>query len=264
MLPVYKAETFKKMLSGGTTRPWLVLVSIEGRPTPYVVKLYNKIDLQQSHCVAKDVFCSILATEFGLDTPSPALIQFPDSFIEQLPEDKKVELKRRDDRIKFGCVLIEGDFMHIDTLGRDSVKKYPVESIYAFDNLTINADRHIQKPNILFQGINAFLIDHEKTFTVNEYRIESFNNNVWNYNKEVHIFYKHLKNGKKEDKVQYFQEFQEKLEVINFDVLDKYFEQLAPHGHINEEVYYTIKEYLCHLQKNANKFVNLLRIGLLQ
>lgn len=259
MLPIYKALSFDKILEGGSTHPWLVVVRAGDSLTPYVVKLYKKKDIDKTFSVAKDVFCSILAKQFELDTPDSALIEFTDSFIRGLPIEIKAELDKKDSRIKFGCQFIEGSFQYLEDLHRDSLKKYQVETIYAFDNLIKNSDRRIGKSNILLKGTNSYLIDHELTFTVNSSTIEDFKKNVWIYFKSNHIFYKFLSKGSAIERQTYFQDFEDSLNGINFDVLDSYNEQLINLGHHTEENYSVIKEYLCFLKQNSKKFVSLLR-----
>ncbi len=259
MLPIYKAISFDKVLDGGSTRPWLVVVRAGDALTPYVVKLYKKQHVDQSFSVAKDVFCSILAKEFELETPEAALIEFSDAFIKGLPPEIRAELVAKDKRIKFGCQFIEGAFQYLEDLHRDNLKKYQIETIYAFDNLIKNSDRRIGKSNILLKGTSSYLIDHELTFTVNASTIEDFKNNVWVYFKANHIFYNFLTKGSLVDKRTYFQDFEDSIKGINFDVLDSYNEQLIKFGHHTEENYSILKEYLCHIKQNSSKFVFLLR-----
>ncbi|HEX7414341.1 MAG TPA: HipA family kinase [Bacteroidia bacterium] len=259
MLPILKAQGFEKILTGGSTRPWLIVVFIEHQPFPYVVKLYNKKDIDQSHSVAKDVYSSILATNFGLNTPKPALIEFTESFIKSLSHDIKEELSKKDVRLKFGCEFIDGSFAYIDTLHRESLRKYDFENIYMFDNLIKNTDRKPKKSNILLKGTAAYLIDHELTFPINEHTISEFNDNKIVYWKENHIFYNYLKNSHINDKKEYFKDFSKKLSETDFNILDSYAKQMISYKHDNEHNFSIIKNYLCLLKQNSDKFANLVR-----
>lgn len=260
MLPIYKAQGFDKIIEGGgRTRPWLVLVFIESQPIPYVVKLYSKKDIDQSCSVANDVYSSILATHFELNTPKPALIEFTDNFIKSLPLDIRAELEKKDGRIKFGCEFIDGAFAYEDTLQRGNLNKYDFENIYIFDNLLRNADRRIINPNILLKGTTAYLIDHESTLSVTENTITQFNESKWVYNHTNHIFYNHLKNSHINDKKSFFADFAKKLSKTDFNILDSYANQMFTFNHDNETNFLTIKDYLRTLQKNSDKFANLVR-----
>ncbi len=241
---------------GGGSRPWQVIVSIEGMPVPYVVKLYKKEYIDNYFTVAKEVYASIIASQLKINTPSPALIDFPNEFISSLPSQLQDELYSKDQRLKFGTKLITGSFQYIDTL---PLNKYNlIDSIYAFDNLIKNGDRRHEKPNILLKGKEIFAIDHEISFTISN-AIEQFKENIWVYNKEAHIFYRHLKNKSIGEKKLLFSDFKYYLTQIDFNILDSYFEQLRKIGHDNDYNYSQIKAYLCEMKRNAEKFVQQLK-----
>ena len=260
MLPIYQAQSFVRILKGGSTKPWAVIVKDGKKLIPYAVKLYKTKDIEKSFSVAKDVYCSVLAQEFDLDTPAPALIEFSDDFIDSLSQAQKNELGKADNRIKFGCKLIDGAFQYSETLHRNSLEKYQIEAIYAFDNLIKNGDRRRDgKPNILMKGIKAYLIDHELTLEGLEQAIKDFSDSQWGYWKERHIFYPYLYSSNKSKKIAYFENFKDSLMEIDFNILDSYYYQLIDYKHYTEYDFVILKEYLCLIQKNPDKFVNLLR-----
>lgn len=264
MLPVLKAISYEGELEGGSTFPWKVIVSEGGGITTYAVKLYKKKAVDESFCVAKDVFSSVLATQFELETPEPALIEFPKSFIDGLSDKQKEELSKKDGRLKFGCKLIDGALPYLDTLHKNSLEKYPVDTIYAFDNFIKNGDRKVQegKSNILMKETKAYLIDHENSLNGLLQAINIFPND-WVYWQTNHIFYSYLYKSRPDTKLRYFENFLEILKGVNFDILDTYGAQLRKIGHHNEEEYFTMKEYFTTLQQRPEKFVNLLRQKLL-
>jgi hypothetical protein len=259
MLPIYKAQGFEKVLLGGKTRPWVIYVFIENQPFSYVVKLYKEKDVNENHTVAKEVYSSVLASSFGLSTPRPALIEFTDGFVKSLPIDLRAELSKRDDRIKFGCENIDASFAYIDTINRPSLRKYDFENIFIFDNLILNADRRDINPNILLKGNDAYLIDHELTFPLNENTIAHFKSNYWVYNTKGHIFYNYLKNSNITEKKGFFLDFSEKLKKTDFNILDSYSDQMIKFKHDNPHNYSDIKNYLCTIKQNSDKFANLVR-----
>jgi len=258
MLPVYKAQTFTKILEGGSTYPWLVLVNVNGSPIPYVVKLYTKAHIRDNFSVAKDVLTHVIAKQFKLSTPDAALIEFDEEFLSILPISLRASLDSKDDKIKFGTKLIDGAFQYIETLHKNYLQKFDIETVYAFDNLVKNTDRRKEKSNILLQGTNAYVIDHELTLLVNEKTIEQFHDNTWIYFSPNHIFFDALKDQNVDIKKKYFIKFHELLKTVNFDVLDSYYKQLLNNQHIDDYTYYGIKNYLCTIQKHSEKFINLL------
>lgn len=256
MLPIYKAYNFDHIISGGSTRPWQVLVGVHGSPIPFVVKLYKKDYVDQNKTVAKEIYCSILASKFGIKTPSPALIEFPNDFISTLPGNLQEELYSKDQRLKFGTYYIQGSFQFNETL-HPLTKFNNIEKIYAFDNLIKNGDRKPEKPNVLLKGNDIYVIDHELSFAVNNDTINMLNDNKWVYFKENHIFYRHLKDKNLSEKKVMFKGFSDSLTQINFDILDPYYEQLRKLGHDNDVHYLGLKDYLRSVQRNREKFVQL-------
>lgn len=249
-------------MPGGATRPWLVYVNVEGAPLPYVVKMYLKKDIEQIGSVSKDVYCSVLATEMGLETPAPALIKFTKPFIKSLSNKMRIKLPGVDTRLKFGCKLIDATYQYDLSLPDSALDKYDTESIFAFDQLVLNADRNNRKPNILLKGTSAYLIDHEKTLLINQKTFDNFDNNSINhYLLKNHIFYNHLRGRRVATRNEYFKSFSRNLRNLNVDILDEYVYQLEGAGHPIED-YDFIKEYLKNIQQNGDKFVSLLKAEL--
>ena len=72
---------------------------VDGERKPYVVKLFTTDDVDHDNTVAREVFGSVLATEFELPVPQPALVNFSRDFVRTLPEDIRKILYQRDDRL---------------------------------------------------------------------------------------------------------------------------------------------------------------------
>lgn len=257
MIPVYQAIEFKEEMIGGSTRPWQVTVLKNGIPASYVVKLYTEKNNDQNCTVFKECVCSCLAKEFDLQTPEPALIDFTSQFIDTLPDNFKTVLKLKDPRLKFATELLEPPYQNYSpSLQEKYLKTYDIGSIYAFDNLILNVDRRTDKPNLLFKGESAVLIDHELTLATCENTLtELKNNHIWAHNYKRHIFYEVLRNMNflKEDGG--FEEFSYYLrKLINFNIIDTIMDQLNDLGQ-PIDAYISIKNYLCAIQEKTPIFI---------
>lgn len=260
MIPIYNAIGFVDELKGGATYPWVITVLVEGQLEPYVVKLYKRDYVYKYFVIASEVYSSILAEAFGLGTPKPALIKFSEEFLNTLTAERKESLSGKNSEYKFGCQFIKsGSFQYVETLRREDFKGINIELIYAFDNLIKNGDRTKEKPNFLWNKSNLHLIDHERTFVINERTLEDFNNSQWVYWQEQHIFYNILKSYNLKEKSILFENFKSLLNNINFAILEPYYEQLLGLNLVDEERNYWINEYLCTVQQNKDKYVNILR-----
>lgn len=260
MLPIYEAISFdKRIKKGGSTHPWIVKVQAENEIASYVVKIFTSKHIEQYNPVINEVLASILASEFNLLVPDPALIYFSDSFIELLSSEYQDELLSKDQRIKFGCRYLEGGAIYTPDLSRNFLKRYEIESIFAFDNLIQNVDRRDIKPNILLYSKEAYLIDHELSLsTITDIFIENFLKGQWSYNSERHIFLPYLKTQTFQSKQNCFNTFFEYLRRLDVNILDAYLDQLDSEGYDTEN-HIWIKRHLIAIKQNSDKFVNLLK-----
>ena len=260
MIPIYQAIEFKEEMIGGSTRPWQVIVLKNGTPTSYVVKLYTEKNNEQNCTVFKECVCSHLAREFDLQTPEPALIDFTPQFIETLPEKFQAILRLKDPRLKFGTELLESPYQNYSpSLQEKYLKTYDIGSIYAFDNLILNVDRRTDKPNLLFKGESAVLIDHELTLATTKNTLNQLtNNNIWSHHYKRHIFYEILKNLNFTENAGLFDDFSYYLtDLVNFKFVDTIMEQLDDLGH-PIDAYISIKNYLCSVQEKMTLFIQLI------
>ena len=98
MLPIYQAESFRRVLDkGGRTKPWLILVRTEAGTVPYVVKLFEPNAIADRDAVANEVLGNILAREFQLPVPQAALIEFNDTFLATVSDSSLLDVLERAD-----------------------------------------------------------------------------------------------------------------------------------------------------------------------
>lgn len=264
MLPVYQAIEFKGVMEGGSTRPWQVTVLENGVPAGYVVKLYSEANNEQNYTVFKECVCSCLANEFDLQTPDPALIEFTPEFIQSLPVIYRQDLVQKDARIKFATKLVEPPYQNYSpALREEFLRSYDLGTIYAFDNLILNVDRRVDKPNMFFKDGEIQLIDHELTLvTAKNAEKALIGNDLWSHNYQRHIFYQELKGMDVSERIGCFDTFSYYLrELINLDFLDTIVDQLSEYDH-PVDAYVDIKGYLDAAQQNANKFAGLIETTL--
>jgi hypothetical protein len=265
MIPVYEAIEFKGEMVGGSTRPWQVTVLQEGEPVSYIVKLYTEANNEQNCTVLKECICSVLAREFDLKTPTPALIEFNADFIANLPTDIQSILQQKDQRIKFASRLVQPPYQNYSpALKEEYLQTYDLGTIYAFDNLILNVDRRTEKPNMFFKEGDVVLIDHELTLvTTHNARNSLINNTEWPHNYQRHLFHPILSDMELEGREACFDTFSYYLrDLVDFDDLDRVVEQLVEYGH-PVETYLSIRGYFKTAQQHSERFVNLIE-GTLQ
>lgn len=259
MLPIYKAIQKVSSLEGGATRPWKVLVLEDGKPVAYVVKFFNRKDIEEAHHVAREVFGSAMADEMGLSRPTPAFIEFDEAFLQTLNSEDRSFIAAKDSRLKFGCKFIEGSAPFTTRTPRYVLDRFEAENIYAFDNLIFNVDRRIGKPNILLHDEGYYLIDHELTFQINLRTILNFEQERSIYNYRIHIFHKYLKRAKRETRNNFFDSFEEILRYSRpRETLTPFRDQLVQLEHPVGE-FEVLMQFLELTKRKSSVFTGMLR-----
>ncbi|MEJ0105199.1 MAG: HipA family kinase [Bacteroidota bacterium] len=266
MLQIYKAKSFIRQIEvGARTKPWVVLVRTPNGLRPYVVKLFETPYIKVWDSVTNEVIGNVLASQFNLNVPSAAFIDFDHSFVQTLPENLIRILNLKDDRLKFGTELLEGvSQFNIHSFSSVEAREVlDIDTLFGFDNLIRNADRTPQPANLLVGDLKAFLIDHEMAFDMrgnvqNELETWEWPERFW----KPHIFHGYLKRSWSSFKQEYFNEFEEYLKLLNVQVLNPYFMQLSANG-FSSANHDPVINYLSAMKKNSNKFVNVLKAKIL-
>lgn len=259
-LPIYKAISFNRIIEkGGHSKPWIVSVNADGTLKPYVVKLYRTLDIEARNKMTAEIFGNLMASEFDLNSPSPAIIDFTEDFRMSLNNDCEEILSLLDERAKFGTEYIEGAFLFAPQTPKEEADKIiPTDSLYAFDYFICNRDRTLQKPNLLVKNGGGILIDHEMALEVDENTLSNFNNGKWNDKYQYHLFYDKLKASTHEEKQCYFEEFESYLQMLRLNKFNEVFIQLKDLGfnNLNEDI---LKSYFSAILHAPHQFINILK-----
>ncbi|MFY8189208.1 MAG: HipA family kinase [Flavobacterium sp.] len=218
-------------LEGGSSKPLLITALNEHKVVgQYVMKLFKKDFVEQNYSVAKEIFINELSKEFNLESPDYALIKIDHSILADYFDDNFI--KKLDEGYKY-CSKYYGQYLIFNPLVSLSfIKEYDIENLFAFDNITINADRggFRDKPNLLINDSNILLIDHELTipFINNSSEHPNYYNYLRNYPYEKHILTKQIKGFKNKDSL--FAEFFEMLKTLNINRFSLIFDELDSYG----------------------------------
>lgn len=266
MLKVLEAIEFTKIFTkGGRTEPWLLQVEVEGERKPYVVKLFETDEVDNENTVAREVFGAILAGEFNLSVPEPALINFSKDFISTLPEKIKDLVLLRDHRMKFGSSYCHNVMLLKPDLPAKQIKNFDLDIpvIYGFDTMINNKDRGRYKTNILVSTIdnNYFIFDHERAFKRIKQMEDEVNNSMFTETLKNHVLWKYLHSQR--DKSQLFDDFQFYLNVLSPNVLDEYNNQLRDYN-VHSNDLEGLKSYLYGLKQKSDWFVKVLKHSIAQ
>lgn len=109
MLPIYEAIDLIEVISEnvGHTKPWVVLANTPEGLKSFVTKLYSSEQVDQFHCISKEIVCNLLAREFDLNVPPCALIEIPEDLSLRLSPDAQLQYNNADSHLKFATLKLD-------------------------------------------------------------------------------------------------------------------------------------------------------------
>lgn len=165
MIPRLEANAVVRVLAHGRTSPCVVLASdAEGETHEVVIKWRSGPEQKDIGGIC-ELACSLLASDLGLPTPKPSLIEIDEEFHRSIPDPRLALIVERSSGLNFGSSFLSGH----NTWPRDKplpmhLQQVGIETL-AFDVLADNVDRRQAKPNILWNGAELALCDHEQAFS---------------------------------------------------------------------------------------------------
>lgn len=263
MLPVYRAISFHGVYEKrNRTKPWLVSVNANGQIKQFVVKLFGTQSIDIHDSVTKEVLGNVLAKEFDLPVPNAALIDIGDDFSSTLRDFDAIEtLDNSDWRLKFGTEEQKGVIPFDTSLARYEAKQIvEIDTVLGFDCLIRNIDRNRGNPNLLIKSEEAYLIDHELAFQIDENSSDEIINRWFIRDRYFrdHVFFDYLKSSRMVDRKEYFNTFEEYLRTLNINKLNPYFQKLLDAG-FSSKNHNLIREYLETMKNNSSIFVKILK-----
>lgn len=204
-LPKIEALSASNLFNNGTTEPLAVwgVDTHSGERGQYVVKFKNSGRMSATSS-AFELIGAWMAKELELPVIDPVLVNIS-------PEFTEVALKGRDgyraalqsQGINFGSKYVSGySSIPQSPLSIPNKSKQTAELIYVFDLFIANTDRGHQRPNVISNGTDLLIYDHELAFSFSFIPPFLQNKTPWIFNEadrklyEDHFFYKSLKEEK--------------------------------------------------------------------
>lgn len=268
MLEVLKAISIDvESIHSGSSQPCVMTLANDNGTIvgQYVVKTFKPQTLEQSANTHKEVFGSILAEAFDLNTPKAVLANVGQNIIDLLNKTPRYQNAPRKKGVYFATEYVE-NAKDYSSARLSKLETWEMATIFAFDVFIRNQDRRQRKPNLFFKDDAPYLIDHELSFAtvwMDKPFLEMLKEKekYWKFveidDTHQHLFLTVLRERNKINPVEY-DTFREYLYNLDVDLLDGYKEQLDELGSDYEEYEY-IKTYLVEVRRNADTFINLLK-----
>lgn len=216
----------------------------------YVVKLWASPEMfLGKHNLAREIYGSILARYFEINTPEIGLIDISPEFYKSQPADKALVLKESVG-LNFGSENQKGAVSYTSSFKLSSAAR-----VFCFDMFIGNPDRRIIKPNI-FHSSNGYIVyDHEQAFPFSRPNtILGGLSPSWEYIKDgwhkEHIFYSDLRRN---DCSLEIESFISAIDSLPDDLLDKIEENILD-GWLTKIEAKHIRDYLDNTREHSHLF----------
>ncbi len=165
MLSLATAVRFDRPASVGKTKPCFVACALEdGSEVELVLKFTAGCEMKERSLVAEAI-AALLAADLDLPVPEPFVVAVEPDFIAALSDASVRSQARKSPRLNFGSKKLPAGFATYPTdkpLSRTLVST--AAEIFAFDHFIANPDRTVSNPNLLFNGREFAIFDHELAF----------------------------------------------------------------------------------------------------
>lgn len=156
-----EAVRFDRKMSNGRTSPLLLECERDDGSTVEVVAKFS------AGCSAggliREAIVAMLASDLELPVPAPYLVELSPAFIDGIPDATVASALRKSDVFGFGSQRLPDGFrVWVEPGGRmsDSLEQEALD-IMALDCWLTNADRRVANPNLLTDGKQFAIFDHE-------------------------------------------------------------------------------------------------------
>lgn len=162
-IPIVQAVSVGGSMTSGRNQPLKMFCQTEDGISDYIVKLWNTPELGLGvHSLAREVYGSLLANFFDLNTPDIAFVNIETDFSLGIPDPITRERIRQSSGLNFGSKYLSGVIIFNPPV--TPAKLHDAAMIFCFDMLVWNVDRNLRKPNMFDTSKGFVLFDHEMAF----------------------------------------------------------------------------------------------------
>jgi hypothetical protein len=165
-IPRLHAASVLRVLSVGRTKPCLMLCTdTTGNEHEVVVKWQAGMELKETGLVC-ELISALVADDLDLPIPKPYLVEVDVDFHKAIGNAAVSKLAQNSAGLNFGCQKLPPGF---STWAKDRAipmgTRPLAAEVFAFDVLIQNPDRRRDNPNLLTDGEEIYLCDHEQSFS---------------------------------------------------------------------------------------------------
>lgn len=251
-LPIIEALSSHVSFDSGANKPLLITgTDNNGNKGDYVVKFRGAARMSNEACL-RELLAAFIATQMEIRVVTPAIVNISQDFVDLLKGNdtwqyasKSLGLNYSSEYLKKYSTILPSQELNNSQLGY-------AQTIFAFDVALQNPDRTVEKPNMLTDGTEIVIYDHELAFS---FVLDIFANpKPWEIREsDLEWINKHCLLLKIKGKEFDFREFSQR-----FDNLDENFwktaKNLIPNQWLSNQ-FNRIKHHFSEICKNKKAFI---------
>ncbi len=180
MLEIWEAERFEEEKQSGRTRPMVIECE---KPTvavpeqnvdknaviPDTIKRLMLVKVQNAELSPRglfsEVYGNLIAREFGVTTPTPALINIGPDFVQAMKLLPQMRQSTLAPGVGVGCEYLRGLAPVSTAVSRNNEELADIQAVFGVDVLIQNPDRRPDKPNCASYQGGVLAYDFELAFS---------------------------------------------------------------------------------------------------
>lgn len=164
-LPIVYAQRFNSNLPNSANKPIVISGTDKnnGQKGDYVVK-FRKAERMSEEASMRELLASFIAMEMEIPVVEPAIIQIEENFVETLKGNDSWKAANNSIGDNYGSRYIKEYVTILLNKGLNNHQLPYAQDAFAFDMFIQNSDRTNNKPNLLTNGDEIVILDHEIAF----------------------------------------------------------------------------------------------------
>ena len=164
VLQMIEALSPHELFETGANKPLLITgVDADGNKGDYVVK-FRGGERMSDEAFLRELLAAFIAAQMEIPAINPVIVNISDDFIDLLVGNEAWQYAHKSVGYNFGSEYIKGYSIIPVTQQLNNHQLNYAQTIFAFDVLIQNPDRTVIKPNMLTNGNEIVILDHELAF----------------------------------------------------------------------------------------------------
>src|SRR6266498_1098571 len=163
-LPLIEALSPHELFVSGANKPLLITgVDVNGNKGDYVVK-FRSAERMSNEASMRELLAAFIAGQMEIKAVAPVIVNISQAFVDLLVGNSAWRYANKSLGLNYGSEYIKGySTIPISQSLNNQQLKY-AQMIFAFDVMIQNPDRTFNKPNMLTDGNEIVIFDHELAF----------------------------------------------------------------------------------------------------